>query len=554
MILHTSLPGAATTQIGFLLRPKAPWAEAEQVIPVRLRLSAPGLEWSYEREVELATVSGAAAYRRSFRSPVDRSVQYYGVLAPPDVQPDASYGLVLSLHGAGVDAIGMTRAYSPKDWAYIINPTNRRPFGFDWEEWGRLNGLAAMAHAKESFRIDETRVYVTGHSMGGHGTWHLGAMHPGLFAVIGPSAGWASFYTYGGDAEPTGPFGRARAHSNTLNYLENMANRGVFVIHGSGDDNVPVREGRNMVAALDGIAEDLFYYEQPGAGHWWDADFAEGVDCVDYPALFSFMEARRLDPTELEFTFVSPSPSYTARHSFVTLRSAESPDEDCRVSSAAGGVAGVVLTTQNVRSLVLDGAALLARGVTSAAVDDVVYPVPDGPLPIGPQDGKRPGQYGPFNEVFRRPFCFVYTEDEPAYARYAAYLSSFWSLIGNGHSCAVPASALTDALRRARNLVYLGLLPEALPPDALPFTWDADTLSVGDGDYSDAALLAVFPEGDGLSAAMFATAGAEYLLFRVVPFSSRGGLPDYLVWGPSGGMAAGFFDANWRYDPALGVP
>jgi hypothetical protein len=49
--------------------------------------------------------------------------------------------LVLSLHGAGVQGIGQAQAYSPKDWAYLIAPTNRRPFGFDWEEWGRRNGL-----------------------------------------------------------------------------------------------------------------------------------------------------------------------------------------------------------------------------------------------------------------------------------------------------------------------------------------------------------------------------------------------------------------------------
>ena len=554
-IRYPALPGAATTQIGFQLLPKAAFGTPEQAVPVRLRLAAPSLAWSYEEEIELATVARTTAYRRTFRSPVDRSVQYYGVLEPPAVSEGAAYGLVLSLHGAGVDAIGMTRAYSPKDWAYIVNPTNRRPFGFDWEEWGQLNGLEALAHAKESFRIDETRVYVTGHSMGGHGTWHLGVMHPGLFAVVGPSAGWASFYTYGGDPVPTGPFGRARAHSNTMNYLENLAHRGVFVIHGSADDNVPVREGRDLVSALDGICEDLFYYEQPGAGHWWDGDFAEGVDCVDYPALFGFMQARRLDPSELEFTFVSPSPSYSPSHSFVTLRSAASPNEDCRVTSTQAGDT-VVVTTENVRSLVLDGAALRGKGIATAVVDGASFPVGEGPIAVGPQSGKRPGVHGPFNEVFRRPFCFVFDPDgaSPAYARYASYLVSFWAVIGNGHACAVPVTELTDELRRSRNLVYLGLAPEALPVGDLPFDWDDGALRVAGASYEDAALLFVYPDGERLSAVLTATEGAEHLLFRVVPFSSRGGLPDYLVFTDGGFLTTGFFDAEWRHDPALAVP
>jgi hypothetical protein len=45
---------------------------------------------------------------------------------------------------------------------------------------------------------------------------------------------------------------------------------------------------------------------------------------------------------------------------------------------------------------------------------------------------------------------------------------------------------------------------------------------------------------------MTATAGAEHLLYRVVPFSSGAGLPDYLLWAEEGGRAAGFLDAEWR--------
>ena len=33
--------------------------------------------------------------------------------------------------------------------------------------------------------------------MGGHGTWHIGATFPDLFAAIGPSAGWLSYWSYG---------------------------------------------------------------------------------------------------------------------------------------------------------------------------------------------------------------------------------------------------------------------------------------------------------------------------------------------------------------------
>jgi len=387
--------------------------------------------------------------------------------------------------------------------------------------------------------------------MGGHGAWHIAVTTPGRFAVTGPSAGWASFYTYTGDAKPTGAFGRARAHSDTLQYLENLSRRGVFIIHGSADDNVPVREARDLYAALQDIVpeEDLFYYEHPGGGHWWDGDLAPGADCVDLPLLFRFLNERRLDPTELTFTFRTPTPSYSAAHSFVTVRSCADANADCRVDSAPDGATRVVLTTDNVRGLVLDGAALAAKGVVEAVVDGTTYAVEGAPLPVGPQDGKRPGQYGPYNDVYRRPFCFVYDEGRPAFRRYASYLTSHWSVIGNGHACAVPLSGLTADLRARFQLVYVGAPRDQVPTD-LPFDWDDGSVSVTGVTFPSSAVLFVFPEGGHLSAAITAAEGHEYLLRWVVPFSSRGGMPDYLAWSSQGAYRAGFFTPEWTYPTA----
>jgi dienelactone hydrolase len=554
VIRYPALPAGAVTQVGFRLVPRAPWdalpADGPATKTVTLQLDSPSLTGAYQAAIELAVVDGGGAYRQTFRSPGDRSVQYYGVLPPTDPQPGELYGLVLSVHGAGVEAIGQAQAYSKKSWAYIVAPTNRRPFGFDWEEWGRLNALEALDDALARFPIRDTRVYLTGHSMGGHGTWHIGVTSPGRFAVLGPSAGWASFYTYTGDAKPTGAFGRARAHSDTLQYLQNLAHRGVFIIHGSADDNVPVREGRAMHAALQDIVpeEDLFYYEHPGGGHWWDGDLADGADCVDLPLLFRFMNDRRLDPTELTFTFRTPSPSYSATHSYVTLRACADAWADCEVSSAPDGAGRVVLTTGNARGLVLDGSALAAKGIAEVVVDGTSHAVTPGPIPVGPQDGKRPGQYGPYNDVYRRPFCFVYGEQTPEYRRYAAYLTSYWSVTGNGHACAVPLGELTDELRARFQLVYLGVPRDSVPTD-LPFDWDAAGVALDGATVAGGAALFVFPQGEHLSAALWAAAGSEYLLRWVVPFSSRSGLPDYLVWSSRGGHAAGFFTPEWTYEP-----
>jgi poly(3-hydroxybutyrate) depolymerase len=546
-LVYPSLGPGAVTQVAFLLRPKAPFVEAPQVVPVELRLESPSLDWSYAAVVELNTAEPGAPFRRTFRSRVDGSAQYYGVVPPSDFDGDRAYGLVLTLHGAGVQAINQARSYSPKDWTYIIAPTNRRPFGFDWEAWGRLDGIEVLDDATRSYRIDPERVYLTGHSMGGHGAWQLGVHFPGRFAVVGPSAGWASFESYTGRTPPTGAFGRAQAASNTLDYLQNLANRGVYIIHGDADDNVPVREGRAMAEACAGVTDDLVYHEEPGAGHWWDGDASPGVDCVDWPPLFEFMRERSFDPTELDFSFRSVSPWVSPTHSYVTIRSARDAYADCVVTSETVADDTVALTTENVRSLTVAGDVLRDRGVTTLIIDDEPYDVPDGVLAVGPQDGKRPGVHGPLNEVFHRPFCFAYPEDgPPAYREYAAYLLSEWALIGNGHGCALPASEVSSELREAYNLVYLGVTSDDLPVDEPPpLSWTRELISVGRTDYHNAAVVLVFPDSQRLQAAAMATEGSEYLLFRVQPFTSGFAVPDYLVWSERGGEAAGFFEADW---------
>ena len=265
--------------MAFELVPKAQWGAAEDVVPLTLRVSAPGLASPVDHPMELTVVPAEVPYRQSFLSDVDGSVQYYGVHPPSDFDPARAYSLLLSLHGASVEAIGQARAYEQKDWAFVIAPTNRRPFGFDWEEWGHLNGMAALNHATATLRIDPARVYVTGHSMGGHGTWQFGVHHPGRFAVVAPSAGWASFYSYTGATRPGGVFARSRAQSDSLRYFSNLARRGVYVIHGDADDNVPVREGRDNSAAAERESDDVVYHEEPGVGHWWDKSDRPGADC-----------------------------------------------------------------------------------------------------------------------------------------------------------------------------------------------------------------------------------------------------------------------------------
>src|SRR5207249_1249684 len=83
----------------------------------------------------------------------------------------------------GVEAQGQADAYASKPWGHLVAPTNRRPFGFDWEDWGRLDALEVLDHAQQLLQTDPQRTYLTGHSMGGHGAWQVGATYPDRFAA-----------------------------------------------------------------------------------------------------------------------------------------------------------------------------------------------------------------------------------------------------------------------------------------------------------------------------------------------------------------------------------
>jgi predicted peptidase len=92
--------------------------------------------------------------------------------------------------------------------------------------------------------IDLSRVYVTGISMGGYGTWDLLSRRPEVFAAAVPICG-------GGDV--------AQA--------QKMANVPIWTFHGSADNAVPVCRSRNMAAALWSAGSDAHYREYPDAGH-----------------------------------------------------------------------------------------------------------------------------------------------------------------------------------------------------------------------------------------------------------------------------------------------
>ncbi|MEZ4464655.1 MAG: hypothetical protein R3F43_09180 [bacterium] len=88
-----------------------------------------------------------------------------------------------------------------------------------------------------------------------------------------PLRRWRASLRWVGRSTPTpaapGLPGRSPAPAltpDTGNYIENPVDKAVYIIHGSADDNVPVREGRDMRDAVSQVSDDVHYHEQEGAG------------------------------------------------------------------------------------------------------------------------------------------------------------------------------------------------------------------------------------------------------------------------------------------------
>ncbi|MGV3774601.1 MAG: prolyl oligopeptidase family serine peptidase, partial [Verrucomicrobiales bacterium] len=267
------IPPMTVRKIPFQLTGKAPVEGDDGEVKLELRKGTEKDSKSLDSlAFNLRVRSPQSAHKRTFISRIDGSVQYFGVQPARTVLKNGRPALFLSLHGASVEAISQADAYSSKTWGHVVAPTNRRPFGFDWEDVGRLDAMEVLHIAQHLFQTDPRRTYLTGHSMGGHGTWNIGAIYPDRFAAIGPSAGWISFWTYAGSRRSSEKsdmnllMEKANGTSDTLKLANNYKQQGVYVLHGDADDNVPVREARTMKEHLGKFHNDFHYFEQPGAG------------------------------------------------------------------------------------------------------------------------------------------------------------------------------------------------------------------------------------------------------------------------------------------------
>ena len=211
----------------------------------------------------------------TFEAQITKTVRLNYLLFLPkgyDAKPKQKWPLILFLHGAGErgDDLDLVKKHGI---AKIVDQREDFPFvavspqcpGTSWwpSELESLNALLDEITAK--YAVDTDRIYLTGLSMGGYGTWHLATAYPERFAAIAPICG-------GGDPK------KACA-------LKDLP---VWAFHGAKDPVVSPEQSKAMVDALKDCGGDVQLTIYPEAAH--DA----WTETYDNPKLYEwFLKHRR---------------------------------------------------------------------------------------------------------------------------------------------------------------------------------------------------------------------------------------------------------------------
>ncbi len=540
-----------------------------------------------EATLPIASVSADQPYKCTFISDIDGSLQYYAVNPRKGVSetPGAFY---LSVHGAGVEAIGQARAYGSKEEGVLVAPTNRRPRGFNWEDWGRMDALEVLALGVEKFKPDPDRIYLTGHSMGGHGTWYLGATYPGKWAAIAPCAGYPSLLGYASaDGKIPQPgenineqnLYRASNGSNVFELAKNYAASGIYIHHGDDDRTVSVDYARQMREILGKFHSDFCYYEYPGGSHWWSNE------SVDWPPLFAFFHSHRRTPdrqrNRIDFTTANPAVSPT--YAWVSILQQQEPHKYSRIQLSRDAEKGTITgETQNITALTIDLAEIQSSKVTmmidgdtlalpGAASGGSVTLIRKGHWSQGIPPGKEQKgilRNGTFKEPFNHRMVFVYatsgTREENAWAlAKARFDAETWYYRGNGSVDMVADRDFDPAAWPDRGVILYGNAStnSAWAPlmGNCPIQVTRGMLKMGDqllqGDHFGAYLMYPRPGSDSASVAAVTGTGLPGMkaAYANQYFTGGSGFPDFTIFsaemvreGVPGIIRAGFYDNQWK--------
>jgi predicted peptidase len=197
---------------------------------------------------------------QAFEKTIEKSLSCKYLLFLPEGYGEKKqrWPMILFLHGAGErgDNLELVKKHGPpkivekqEDFPFIV-VSPQCPAGDWWTDKVEVL-IGLLDNIVSRYDVDTDRIYLTGLSMGGYGTWTLAAAHPDRFAAIAPICG-----------------GGKRFMALTLKDVP------VWAFHGAKDRAVPLKESEEMVNAIKARGGDAELTVYPDAGHdSWTATY-----------------------------------------------------------------------------------------------------------------------------------------------------------------------------------------------------------------------------------------------------------------------------------------
>lgn len=211
---------------------------------------------SWFTSLALAGFQQGGVQAGSFDGKITKRVQLnYLSYVPEDYSTtNKKFPLILFLHGSGERGsdLQVVKKHGP---IRLVSEGRKLPFVIiapqcpDRRGWDADELIGLLNDVEKKFRIDRSREYLTGLSMGGYGTWALLAAQPNRFAAAAPICG-------GGDPKSVGTFAKVP----------------LWVVHGDKDPAVNIQQSIDMVEALKNVGAKPIFTVIPGGGHdvWTD--------------------------------------------------------------------------------------------------------------------------------------------------------------------------------------------------------------------------------------------------------------------------------------------
>lgn len=212
----------------------------------------------------------------------------YALFVPSKYDKEKKTPLMVALHGLGSNPQQIMRYRGLTDLAEKHGYIVVAPMGYNSSGWYGSRGAAGkgepknlgelsekdvmnvLALVRKEYTIDDNRIYLMGHSMGGGGTWHLGIKYPDIWAGLAPIA---------------------PAIFRAPDDLEKIKHIPVIVVQGDQDKLVPVAGARRWVEKMKDLKMSHEYVEVAGGGH-------VDVAYQNLPKIFEFFDKHKKQAKE----------------------------------------------------------------------------------------------------------------------------------------------------------------------------------------------------------------------------------------------------------------